>query len=258
MKCVQPPPFRNRHTATPPWKGMCGSGSRHDCHLLRRRGRAWSRTARAAGLALPTSSRLPCAGPRRSRALLTPLEAVRPGRAAPAASAGSPTAADGPRPVADGPRPVAAAPRRLNGGPPRPTRPPAAMLPACRGARPRGNAQESGLAFSVLWALQEPPRRLGRCGPALPGAAQPRQRLPRGLRGCPGPVPVPVWGWAPPRAGGGLHASPRLPFPLWRWAVLPLLMAALPSQATTCFLHRIPAQSPLEMAQTLSFRPPLA
>ncbi|XP_050753057.1 uncharacterized protein LOC127016544 [Gymnogyps californianus] len=37
------------------------------------------------------------------------------------------------------------------------------MLPACRRARPRpgGNAQESGLAFYVLWALREPPRRLG-------------------------------------------------------------------------------------------------
>ncbi|KAM9651905.1 uncharacterized protein ACIBXB_009716 isoform 1-T1 [Morphnus guianensis] len=39
--------------------------------------------------------------------------------------------------------------------------PPAAMLPAGRRARPRGNAQESGLAFYVLWALREPPRRLG-------------------------------------------------------------------------------------------------
>ncbi|XP_075359445.1 uncharacterized protein LOC142410560 isoform X2 [Mycteria americana] len=38
------------------------------------------------------------------------------------------------------------------------------MLPACRRARPRlgDNARESGLAFYVLWALREPPRRLSR------------------------------------------------------------------------------------------------
>ncbi|KAM7110465.1 uncharacterized protein J5F26_005999 isoform 2-T2 [Ciconia maguari] len=37
------------------------------------------------------------------------------------------------------------------------------MLPVCRRARPRAgaNARESGLAFYVLWALREPPRRLG-------------------------------------------------------------------------------------------------
>ncbi|XP_072721281.1 uncharacterized protein [Ciconia boyciana] len=41
--------------------------------------------------------------------------------------------------------------------------PSAAMLPVCRRARPRAgaNARESGLAFYVLWALREPPRRLG-------------------------------------------------------------------------------------------------
>ncbi|XP_076199639.1 uncharacterized protein LOC143162950 [Aptenodytes patagonicus] len=37
------------------------------------------------------------------------------------------------------------------------------MLPACGRAPPRpgGNAQERGLAFYVVWALREPPRRLG-------------------------------------------------------------------------------------------------
>lgn len=44
-----------------------------------------------------------------------------------------------------------------------------AMLRARRRGRPgpAGSARQGGLAFYVLWALREPPRRLGRCGPAL-------------------------------------------------------------------------------------------
>lgn len=46
------------------------------------------------------------------------------------------------------------------------------MLPACRGPAVRGElgaggaAWDNDLAFYVLWALREPPRRLSRCGPA--------------------------------------------------------------------------------------------
>lgn len=79
---------------------------------------------------------------------------------------------------------------------------PPAMLPACRGPAARGGlgaggaAWENDLAFYVLWGLQEPPRRLSRCGPA--------RRCPSTGSGCPG---TRKGGGAGPAPGGALSRA---------------------------------------------------
>lgn len=71
---------------------------------------------------------------------------------------------------------------------------------------PAGSARPGGLAFYVLWALREPPRRLGWCGRALSGLGSPRAGAPaRRALALSGNAAAPVAAPLPPLAALPSH-----------------------------------------------------